>query len=293
MTASAARALFVGLCTLDIIQSVDRVPGANEKVVARESLLAAGGPATNAAVAFAHHGGAATLLTRLPDHPLSEVIRDDLGTCGVTLSEARAASGAPVTASIMVTRGTGERAVVSPTSRASALDDAPMAIPSLEGVGALLVDGYHPATAIAAAKAARASDIPVLMDAGSVKPHTADVAREVDMVIASADVATPEGSTEPADVVAWFVSLGVESTVITRGARDVHWRTPGATGTVEIVPMDVVDTLGAGDFFHGALVWRVATLGLPDARLAEDIAWAARAVAPSLASFGTRAWLRT
>lgn len=292
MTASAPRALFVGLCTLDVIQSVDRVPGANEKVVARESLLAAGGPATNAAVAFAHLGGAPTLVTQLPDHPLSAVIRADLDACAVLLAAEEGGEGPPVTASIMVTRGTGERAVVSPSSGATALEDAAAPVPPLDEVRAVLVDGYHPARAIATAKAARASGIPVLMDAGSVKPHTPDVVREVDVVIASADLATPDGSREPDDVVAWLATLGVERTVITRGADDVVWRTPGATGSVKIDPVEVVDTLGAGDFFHGALAWRVATLGLDDARLAEDIAWAARAVAPSLGSFGTRGWLR-
>ncbi|MFN3865995.1 MAG: PfkB family carbohydrate kinase [Demequina sp.] len=293
MATSAPRAVFVGLCTLDVIQSVDRVPGANEKVAAHQLLLAAGGPATNAAVAFAHLGGSPTLVTTLPRHALSDVIREDLSGCGVTLVAAvDDNTDPPVTASIMVTRTTGERAVVSPSSGAIGLDSPARTIPPLDGVGAILVDGYHPTTAIAAAKAARASGIPVLMDAGSLKPHTAQVAREVDLVVASADLATPEGSRDPEDVFAWLGGLGIERAVITRGAEEVLWRTPGASGAVAVPPVTVVDTLGAGDFFHGALTWRVASLGAADARLAEDIAWAAQAVAPSLGSFGTRAWLR-
>jgi sugar/nucleoside kinase (ribokinase family) len=52
-----------------------------------------------------------------------------------------------------------------------------------------------------------------------------------------------------------------------------------------------VDTLGAGDFFHGALAFRIASMGLDDARFADDLAYAARVAGESLASFGTRAWL--
>ncbi|MFW7413418.1 PfkB family carbohydrate kinase [Demequina sp. SO4-18] len=285
-------ALFTGLCTLDVIQSVDRVPAANEKVAALDMLIAAGGPATNAAVAMAHLGGAATLVTRLPRHPLADIIRADLAECGVALLAEDGGTEPPVTASIMVTRATGDRAVVSPSSGAAGLESPACALPSLDGIGAVLVDGYHPRTAIAAAKAARASGIPVLMDAGSLKPHTADVARETDLVIASADLSTPQGSREPDDVFAWLASLGVERAVITRGAGDVLWRAPGASGTVAVERTDVIDTLGAGDFFHGAMTARVAEQGLDDARLAEDLAWASRAMAPSLASFGTRAWLR-
>ena len=37
-------AVFAGLCTLDVIQSVARVPGANETIAALDFMMAAGGP---------------------------------------------------------------------------------------------------------------------------------------------------------------------------------------------------------------------------------------------------------
>lgn len=291
MSATTTRALFAGLCTLDVIQSVERVPAANEKVVALDSALAAGGPATNAAVAFAHLGGAAHLTTRLPDHPLTDVIRADLKQCGVNATAHPDGDGPPITATIMVTHRTGERAVVSPSASAVFAPRQPSPPPSLDGVHAVLLDGYHPDVALPIAQSARASGIPVIMDAGSLKPHTADVARTADVVIASADLTTPDGSRDPGQVFAWLASLGVERAAITRGGDAMLWRTPSHSGQVPVAPVDVVDTLGAGDFFHGAFVYRVASLGIADARFAEDLAWASRIVAPSLGSFGTRAWL--
>ena len=50
------RGLFVGMTTLDCLYQVARSPAANEKVTAHKSLLVSGGPATNAAVAFAQLG---------------------------------------------------------------------------------------------------------------------------------------------------------------------------------------------------------------------------------------------
>jgi len=56
--------IFVGLTTLDVVQFVDGMPSSNRKTTARESWLAAGGPAAVAAVAFSALGGSATLVRR-------------------------------------------------------------------------------------------------------------------------------------------------------------------------------------------------------------------------------------
>ena len=70
--------LFVGLTTLDFIYLNDRYPQANQKVVAQDYLSAAGGPATNAAVAFSYFGNQGKLLTVLGRHPLCQLVKTDL-----------------------------------------------------------------------------------------------------------------------------------------------------------------------------------------------------------------------
>lgn len=74
--------LFVGLCTVDVIQLVDHVPSSDEKLTAREQVVAAGGPAANAAVTFSHLGGGARLLTGIGSHPLGVAAAADLRTWG-------------------------------------------------------------------------------------------------------------------------------------------------------------------------------------------------------------------
>lgn len=286
-------ALFAGLATLDIVQLVDAVPAPNQKVAAHDFTVCAGGPAANAAVAFARCGGAATLVTALPRHPLTGLIEADLDACGVSVLEAASYPGPPVTASIMVTRATGDRAVVSPSGVASGARLETTAHAPLDGVGAVQLDGYFPDIALPLAGRARAAGIPVLLDAGSHKPHTDAVVAACDIVIASEDFAPPGTDGAPDRVFAYLAALGVTTAVISRGASSVLYRTPASSGEVPIPPVSpVVDTLGAGDFFHGALTWRVAALGRDDARLPEDIAFAASVAARSLGSFGTRAWLR-
>jgi sugar/nucleoside kinase (ribokinase family) len=77
----------VGLTTLDCIYRVDHVPTADEKVVAQDSLLVAGGPATNAAVMFRHLGHQAAVVSALGQHPITSLIRTDLAAQQVELSD--------------------------------------------------------------------------------------------------------------------------------------------------------------------------------------------------------------
>jgi sugar/nucleoside kinase (ribokinase family) len=293
-SARATQAIFAGLATLDVIQLVERLPLPDEKVAALAFALAAGGPAANAAIAFAACGGAPGLVTALPEHPLTDTVTDDLEAHGVRVERAGGYSGPPITASIMVTRATGARAVVSPTISAT---DEPIAAASmcgLEGMGAVLVDGYFRSLSLPLAFAARARGIPVVLDAGSFKPYTDEVLAAIDVAVVSDDFAPRGTGGKPDAVLAYLGERGVKVSVITRGARPIVWRAGNASGEVEVQGLDkVVDTLGAGDFFHGALTYRIADLGLDVARLPDDLSFAADVAARSLGSFGTRAWLRT
>lgn len=292
----AAHAVFAGLLTADFIQYVDRVPASNEKVVSHEFLIAAGGPATNAAVAHSGLGGAASLVTEVPEHPLASLLLDDLQECRVDVTRGDAQyAGPPITASIMVTRSTGDRAVVSPTSAAAAegmeLDES-RAREIVRSARVVLVDGYFRHLGLPIARAARQADVPVILDAGSHKPHTAELLALTDIAIVSNDFAPPDVGVDPASVLDYLRGYGVAYSVITRGGDSILYATPSGRGVVNVAPAEVVDTLGAGDFFHGALAYRLATLGLDEDRFADDLAWASVVAGRSISELGTRTWLR-
>ncbi len=299
----------MGLCTLDVIQSVARVPGENEKVTALRQTVAAGGPATNAAVTFAHLGGEAVLWTGIGRHPLTAGIRADLDACGVRVHDLAAAQdGPPAVSSILVTAGTGARAVISTNAGSAHL--VPPNDFDLDGVTALQVDGHHPALAEVALRAARRHGIPTVMDAGSWKHGTARLLPLIDVVACSADFRVPGGG--PVEE-----GLDVPWIVITAGGEPIRWWGPGgASGEVAVEQTSVVDTLGAGDVFHGALTHAIATLpgttlpgtGLPGApgRMPREgagpalltpdnfpalLARAAHTASRACAHFGTRTWM--
>ena len=104
--------------------------------------------------------------------------------------------------------------------------------------------------------------------------------------------APPARTSNPDSVFGYLRARGVMWSAITRGGGSVAYMCPGGSGEVAVPQVaGVVDTLGAGDFFHGALAYRIATEGLDGDRFPEDLAFAAEVTARSLTTVGTREWL--
>ena len=310
--------LFVGLAVLDVIQLVDAPPGPDEKIVALDQTVAAGGPAANAAVAFAALGGRALLAAPVGAGPLAELIRADLTAHGVELIDCAAAPTArgaaatgPSVSSCTISAATGERSVVSTNARArpdpaplSALSDAVAAGAPAPDV--VLIDGHNPPLARAGLDLAERVGALRLMDAGSWKDDAADLPGRCDVVAPSARFHPPGPAgalREPADVAAWLHGRGAGAVVLTRGSAPVLWWCGERSGSAAPPAVEAVDTLGAGDVFHGALALALAR-ALPGPRsggggeariapaaLADAVASACAVAAASTEHFGTRAWI--
>ena len=236
-----------GLTTLDLLYEVDAPPGPDQKVVARDMLLDVGGPAANAARVVAALGGRATLVTALGAGPLATVLRATLA--GIDVADLAPASHRPPISTVMV--GGGGRAVVSVNATRLA-GTSPAHLPA--GTAALLVDGHLMDAATALAAEARRTGVPVVFDGGSWKAGTERLLPHVDVAAVSADFAPPWDG----DVLAGLLAAGAGVAVRTDGARPVEVRTPTAGFTVAVPAATVVDTLGAGDVFHGALALAIA-----------------------------------
>ncbi|MBK6010614.1 PfkB family carbohydrate kinase [Streptomyces sp. MBT53] len=285
--------LFVGLCTLDVIQLVDHAPGPNEKLTARDQVVAAGGPAANAAVTFAHLGGTATLLTAIGRHPLGAGAAADLNTLGVTVRDLTADSPRPPAVStVLVTAATGERAVASTNATAHRLappDDLDALVAACDLVE---FDGHHMELAVAAARSARAVGRKTLLDGGSWKPGTEELLPLLDIAVCSADF-HPPGTRTPTDTLRFLREHGVGRSAVSRGAEPILWAGPDGEGTVEVPKVRVADTLGAGDVLHGALAHHLALQDrLTSEGLADALRTAAVVASRATGSFGTRAWMR-
>jgi sugar/nucleoside kinase (ribokinase family) len=293
-----AAVLLVGLCTVDVVQRVTDLPSPGEKVQSTGVEVSAGGPATNAAVAVAGLGGTARLVTVLGRHPLAVLARDDIARHGVRLLDTRPElTTPPAVSAVAVRERDGERVVVSHNA-AGTTEDVPM--PSwpdlLAGVGALLVDGHHPKLAVAAARAARGRRIPVVLDAGSDKPVLSELLPLVDVCACSTSFRLGRAGARATERAVHDV--GVPVVLRTDGAGPVHWSVAGQRGRptggqVRPPAVSAMDTLGAGDVWHGALALGIAEFGrLPDAADLPALIDAANSVAAvRVGSVGARTWL--
>jgi sugar/nucleoside kinase (ribokinase family) len=281
----------VGLATLDVVYAVDHVPAPNEKTTARRCTVSAGGPAANAAVAAARLGSPVTLVTAIGRHPLAAGVRADLADQDVTVVDAvpRETSPPPLS-TIMVTAGTGQRAVVSRNAEGWAVPAPPGLATALAGVAALLVDGHHPELALAALRSVRPHGVRTLLDAGSWKDAVPSLLPMIDVVIASADFAVP--GVAQGHVLDHLLAEGVAFVAVTDGPAPVRWKSRTGAGTVAVPAVDVVDTLGAGDVFHGAALHALAgATVVDDEAFVTALETAAAVAARSCGSFGTRDWL--
>jgi sugar/nucleoside kinase (ribokinase family) len=282
--------VFVGLATLDCIYRVATAPGPNEKITALGQEIAAGGPAANAAVTFALLGGDATLVTDLGRHPFAGAAREDLESYGVAVIPVDPTSPAPpAVSSIAVTERTGDRSVVSVNATDRSLR-APDWLHEIVGrAQVLLIDGHHPALAVAAAGIARAARVPVLLDAGSWKPVFEYVLRNVDVAVCSADLRLRGGGMgDPGDVAEAIAAFGVRRVAISRGPEPILWWEGFRSGSVAVPAVRARDTLAAGDVLHGAVAFALAT-GAP---FVEALARAGAIAAQKCTHVGPSAWRR-
>lgn len=269
--------LLAGLCTIDVVQRVAELPAPGEKVQSTSVEVAAGGPATNAAVAVAALGGDPLLVTALGAHPLAALARADLDACGVRLLDAAPGHRQPPALSAVVVRERdGERTVVSRNAVRSAAR-----LPSQREFGdvrSVLVDGHHPELALGVARWARERGVPVVLDAGSWKPVLDELLPLVDIAACSAHF--PLAARD-------LLARGVGAVIVTAGPEPVRWWTAEESGSVPVPPVRARDTLGAGDVWHGALVHRIGRCGLP-----ELIRFANKVAAERVRHSGARTWVQ-
>lgn len=246
------KGLFAGLTTIDIQYFTELFPGSDEKLTCDDPLIIPGGPATNAAVAFARLSGSATLFSAVGESPFRAFVMDDLRKSGVNHEDMlEGQSGFPVLAAVITSGHQGHRAVVSHSPRKICADINYDNLLRRIHPGILLTDGFYPEVVVPLCYIARKAGIPVVLDAGRWKQQFEQLLPLADVVICSESFHPPDCSS-PDETLQFLSSGGVHRAAVTRGSQSIMYREGLLTGFLDIPQITVVDTLGAGDIFHGA-----------------------------------------
>ena len=279
-----SRVLFIGRSVLDMTALVEDFPGPDDKIKALENSMAPGGSALNAAVVFSHLGGHATLATSLgTEHFTRDCLLEDLDRFGVQVEDVCDDPAYRIPISIVVsTRSLGMRMIVN-----DAGDDCSRLKARTDLFGGnfhlIQLDQYERHFVAEHADAIRAFEGDVILDGGGWKSWSPDFLRLSDIPVVS-EVFCPDG---PAGFAALCDEFGISRWAMTCGESGIVWRDGDSQGELPAVHVRVVDTLGAGDIFHGAFCHEFARTGdfVPALESANVVA------ARSCESIGTRSWM--
>jgi len=257
MNTQTCDVLCIGHASFDLVFSVGRHPGADEKLFADGLLSCGGGPAANAAVTVARLGYKAGFAGYLGNDVYGDSHCRELREEGVALDWlARGASPTPL--STILVKPDGKRALINYKGDTQAL---PAERIDFAGVQAsvVLCDGHEPHLALAAIQ--MLSNVPTVLDAGSLHDGTRVLMDKVEYLLASEKFALQLAGAYDA-ALAQMAALA-PAVVITLGERGLLWRRGAQTGRLSAPPVNVLDSTGAGDAFHGAFA----------AGLAAGMAW--------------------
>ena len=122
----------------------------------------------------------------------------------------------------------------------------------------ILFDGHESDIAIAFAKNAKEKNIPMILDAGSVHHGTNELIHLVDYIISSAVFAKDFTKENDQEKALFELSCYASKVVITIGEHGCIWYNRPDYGRLPAFSVNVVDTTGCGDAFHGAFAAGVA-----------------------------------
>lgn len=278
-------ALFFGLTTIDIQYFVDEFPAVNTKVKSGSPEIMVGGPAANAAVAFSYLNGDAHFISSIGKGPFSVLIKKDFEDTNLRFTDFSPGNKEPVIASVITSRN-GHRNIFTHHPEKVEVSINPKEVLDQLKPEIVLLDGFFPEFGVLLAKEAAGRNVPVVLDCGSWKNQYTDLLNYSHAVICSEDFLPPQCENTAA-VFDFLKRAGVDNIAISRGEKSIFFEQNGQRGEVFVEHYQVIDTLGAGDFLHGAYCYYFLKL--------QNFELALRA-ASRLASFtctqkGTRKWL--
>ncbi len=272
--------LTVGALALDSIFRFEHLPTTPGKYLPLDTVQVAQGMATAQAATIVRLGGKARLWASIGDDATGERIAADLTAAGIDLSALRRVPGATSGFSSIFIDRAGERIIVPHYD--PAIRTRPDALPELSDVAAISVDVRWPDAAEIALHAARDIGVPGILDVEAAPEDVLDrlVPIASHLIASEPGAFALTGEPDPTRAVAILAKPHPGFVAVTAGEHGVFW--PG--GHQPAFEVEAIDTLAAGDVFHGAFAF-----GLAEGwEIAQTIRFAAAAAAIKCTRFGGR-----
>lgn len=247
----------IGQSALDHLVLVDTYPRVDTKKEVIEWHEQGGGPVATALVALSRLGISCRFHGIIGDDYAGEKIRQSLIEEGIDVTglikRKRATSQI---AFIVVEKGTARRTIFWKRPSGNPLQREELGVDFLGGSNFLILDGLMKDISLYAAKRAKTLNIPIMLDAGRMRPGMLDLARLSDYVVTSEEFAKDLGwqLTQEA-LLKEKEKLGVKVLTITLGEKGSITISNNKFIQLSAFRVKAVDTTGAGDVFHGGYIY--------------------------------------
>lgn len=248
----------IGYSSVDYLGIVPRYPPeADEKTEMMEFSMQGGGPAATALVTLSRLGAKVAFIGKVGDDDFGRFMLRELKREGVDVSMTRLERGARSPfAFIIVERGTGRRTILWTRSTASELSPQEVDMEFITSARMLYLDGLQMEASIYAAKLARERGVTVFLDADTLWSRSKELIGFCDVAIASKSFARDlTGGEDYERAVRAILDLGPRIAGVTLGEEGCICSDGGPIVRKPAFKVEVVDTTGAGDVFHGAFAY--------------------------------------
>lgn len=257
----------VGSINMDLVVQVASHPRAGETLQGSDYTLHPGGKGGNQAVAAARAGGPTRLIAKAGIDEFGDTLLDSIAAAAVDIHAVQRVARPSGVAFINVTPDGENSITVSPGANA-ALEPDDLDPALFEGASVVLTQLEIPTdTAVRALELGRQAGAVTIVNLSPSRNLLHEQLRDADMILANrAEAADLLGDTAPGpdagvsehlDTARRLARLAGMA-VLTLGAEGACWSTADRAGHVEAIPVEAIDTTGAGDAFAGALATSLA-----------------------------------
>ncbi len=258
-----------GSINLDLVVEVPRLPIRGETVIGNRFFSAAGGKAANQAVAVAKLGTTVSLIGQVGDDSFGHTLLESLQAAGVKTSGITINPHTHSGIASIVIDEKGENTIACAAGannlvREKEIEEFKALLPHANVV--LLELGIPIATVLTAAREAKANNCCLILDPAPVNSSLPEeLYRLVDIITPNEVEAsqlvgfTVDGVTTARQAASFIHQMGIKNVIITLGSKGSFCSTSEESFWVKPISVPVVDTVGAGDAFNGALAVALAS----------------------------------
>lgn len=262
MTDQIKRVLCIGLPVRDLTFGIESIPGRGQKFPAQRFAQIVGGNALNAAIGVSRLGGKAAMTGPMGDksETSDQFLFDDLAKEGIDSAHLVHMPGLVTPISAVLIDPTGERTIVTFRDPELWKVKLPAHDVLLKDCAAILVESRCASFATELCVEARHRGIPVVVDIDSTLSQREGLLTASSHLIFSDEaLQSTAGIADNLKALHKIATLTSSFVAVTRGPKGTLWLDEqGRAQETPAFPVHTVDTLGAGDIFHGAFALEFA-----------------------------------